>query len=422
MSKVSGNGRWVTINGNHVFIQEGESVKDAFKRMGSKKRKKLGRNETDEYKAKKKEIAEVEKNLSEMSKDSTVTQEEITNMRNYRNELKSEISTMSPYKDKKSVDTNNVTDAKTQSELNDKLSKQGLKLDSAYQRAAAGEEVIMYDKNGDAYTGTFNKYSDGGREIVNIKKSEQHDSVPASFMAEKLHRPDSSSMADYYNKKSAKGLANVQTEEAKKSGLDFSSKGVESFKGQKAPNTLPRVSDNEARQNKQIEYQGQKYSTQPVVDWDKEKNSEYVAGHMYVPVDPPSLNSHSSFFKAHDDTLWQSGSAYFRSKMDAEYERQKQKAQDKKAIKEASRLGTEQMKVSARAVRKQKEKEQYTEKTKPLNKTSAVNMIRSWNAEDGVGKLPLPTALSIYNYLTAQGEINITAAMIEKYFATRSRR
>lgn len=63
-----------------------------------------------------------------------------------------------------------VTDAKNQTELNQKLAAKGLVLDSAYQRAANGEKVTLYDSKGNEYTGTFNKYKDGGREIMYITK------------------------------------------------------------------------------------------------------------------------------------------------------------------------------------------------------------------------------------------------------------
>lgn len=73
--------------------------------------------------------------------------------------------------------TDNITSAKTHKELTDKLSKNGLKLDSAdahtmeNSNSLNGDKVTMYDKDGNEYSGTYNKYSDGGREIVNIKKT-----------------------------------------------------------------------------------------------------------------------------------------------------------------------------------------------------------------------------------------------------------
>lgn len=73
--------------------------------------------------------------------------------------------------------TDNVTAAKTHQDLTDKLNKNGLKLDAAdahtmeNSNSLNGEKVTMYDKDGNEYRGTYNKYSDGGREIVNIKKT-----------------------------------------------------------------------------------------------------------------------------------------------------------------------------------------------------------------------------------------------------------
>lgn len=76
----------------------------------------------------------------------------------------------------------NITSAKTQKDLNKKLKEEGLVLDSAYQSAQSGEEVVLYrmDKNGKVrkrYVGTYNQYSDGGREIVNIKEKALIDEV-----------------------------------------------------------------------------------------------------------------------------------------------------------------------------------------------------------------------------------------------------
>ena len=73
--------------------------------------------------------------------------------------------------------TRNVTDAKSQTELNSKLKERGLVLDAAYQKASNGEEVVMYKMNANGtvdkrYVGTYNEYRDGGREIVNIKEKQ----------------------------------------------------------------------------------------------------------------------------------------------------------------------------------------------------------------------------------------------------------
>lgn len=67
----------------------------------------------------------------------------------------------------------------TVDELTDRLQKHGLKLEAADlhdMRASSGfndEKVTMYDEDGNEYQGTYNKYSDGGREIVNIKKTKE---------------------------------------------------------------------------------------------------------------------------------------------------------------------------------------------------------------------------------------------------------
>lgn len=73
--------------------------------------------------------------------------------------------------------SDSITSAKTHKELTDKLNENGLKLDSAdaydirNSNSLNGEKVTMYDKDGNEYRGTYNKYSDGGREIVDIKKT-----------------------------------------------------------------------------------------------------------------------------------------------------------------------------------------------------------------------------------------------------------
>lgn len=77
----------------------------------------------------------------------------------------------------KETSTDNITDTKTHKELTDRLSKSGLKLDAAdahtieNSNSLNGEKVTMYDNDGNEYQGTYNKYSDGGREIINIKKT-----------------------------------------------------------------------------------------------------------------------------------------------------------------------------------------------------------------------------------------------------------
>lgn len=68
---------------------------------------------------------------------------------------------------------NSVTDAKNADELDKKLAAKGLQLDSAYKNARSDEKVYMYNKEGKVFEGTYNKYSDGGREIVSIKEADK---------------------------------------------------------------------------------------------------------------------------------------------------------------------------------------------------------------------------------------------------------
>ena len=71
---------------------------------------------------------------------------------------------------------------KTVSDLKDDLKKNyGLELESAdaddmeRSKSFNGEKVTMYDKDGNEYEGMYNKYSDGDREIVDIKQKEATD-------------------------------------------------------------------------------------------------------------------------------------------------------------------------------------------------------------------------------------------------------
>ena len=58
--------------------------------------------------------------------------------------------------------------------LTDKLHDLGFEMDSA-DKVQPQEEVTLYDKSGKKYKATFNKYSDGGVEILNIVPFEEDD-------------------------------------------------------------------------------------------------------------------------------------------------------------------------------------------------------------------------------------------------------
>ena len=78
-------------------------------------------------------------------------------------------------KKRKKVDTSK-TSGKTANDLNSNLKKKGLELDSADLSSMAhkdfnDEKVTMYDEDGNTYEGTYNKYKNGDREIVDIKKT-----------------------------------------------------------------------------------------------------------------------------------------------------------------------------------------------------------------------------------------------------------
>ena len=60
--------------------------------------------------------------------------------------------------------------------LTDKLHDLGFEMDSA-DKVQPQEEVTLYDKSGKKYKATFNKYSDGGVEILNIVPLEEDDDL-----------------------------------------------------------------------------------------------------------------------------------------------------------------------------------------------------------------------------------------------------
>lgn len=170
--------RWVTVNGARVPIFKDGSVggpkalRDKVKAVQKKKDQKQvdevnksiakARKEADTYqkKQKAKDKAEHKKNMQE---------------KKAREEWEAEFGE----EPRKLVSTSNVTSAKTHKDLTDKLKSHGLELESAdahtmrNSNSLNGEKVTMYDKEGNEYQGTYNKYSDGGREIVNIKKTKE---------------------------------------------------------------------------------------------------------------------------------------------------------------------------------------------------------------------------------------------------------
>lgn len=86
----------------------------------------------------------------------------------------------------KKVDTTNITSAKNIADLHTKLQERGLTMDPVHADAIKrgdrkplydGEKVSLYDKDGNEYRGTYNKYYDGGTEIVDIKKTGSKKSV-----------------------------------------------------------------------------------------------------------------------------------------------------------------------------------------------------------------------------------------------------
>lgn len=126
------------------------------------------------------------------------------------------------------------------------------------------------------------------------------------------------------NFKIGKSGADKQTKTQKP---DLSTQGTYNLKGEKAPKDLPRVSDEDAKHNKTVEYDGQRYQTQQVVDYKKEEGGEYVAGHMYVPIDPKGKGS---FFVSKDGEMYHSGSDYLQAKAKARWAEQANKEANEK--------------------------------------------------------------------------------------------
>lgn len=84
---------------------------------------------------------------------------------------------------KKKVDTS-TTLGKTTKQLEDNLKKKGLVLESADKADMAhkdfnDEKVTLYDNDGNVYRGTYNRYQNGDKEIVNIERDRSAEKVQA---------------------------------------------------------------------------------------------------------------------------------------------------------------------------------------------------------------------------------------------------
>lgn len=139
----------------------------------------------------------------------------------------------------------------------------------------------------------------------------------------RIYIPDEGEkVPEKYQKNVVKGVKDTKSKD-----FDLSTDGTYKLNGQGAPKDLPKVSDEEAKNNKMVEYKGTKYSTQQVVDYDKENGGEYVAGHMYVPHN--DLNK-GSFFVSKDGEMYHSGSDYLNAKSRKKMEAQINKDFDTK--------------------------------------------------------------------------------------------
>lgn len=127
-------------------------------------------------------------------------------------------------------------------------------------------------------------------------------------------RMDDASYEAYKEVDDKAGYVNYLHKHGRLSDSDIA--GIKEFGGQEsskvASNGAPRFSDDDARSNREVEWNGQKYQLQPTIDWDRAKNKEYVAGHTYVPID--AKEGKSQFFVAQDGSVYNSGSEYLRQK------------------------------------------------------------------------------------------------------------
>ena len=202
---------WITVNGVHVPIYENYSVRGGaepkakgskFKSAGSKKKKpdlnaiknyasdsrtatgdptviKVGNEEyfksgDDRWERHSTSGKVLHGTLSDKQMNDIVQKHdgEVTVMEGKKKETSKGDTEGS---NKKKIDTS-TTSGKTANDLNSNLKKKGLELDSADLSSMAhkdfnDEKVTMYDKEGNTYEGTYNKYKNGDREIVDIKKT-----------------------------------------------------------------------------------------------------------------------------------------------------------------------------------------------------------------------------------------------------------
>lgn len=214
--------RWITINGNHIPVYENGTLGGVAEKMGIKTVEDVEgyegmdnpdpaahlskKKETPDHYALTKSVNDIEKRLIAAERAGDEEAEE--KIRDEMDELWKEVDHNENISDieKNHLESRlrNISDGKyskmaqhesdiskriangeydhevgnTVNELQDRLKQHGLELESADlhdMRASSGfndEKVTMYDKDGNEYEGTYNKYSDGGREIVDIKKKE----------------------------------------------------------------------------------------------------------------------------------------------------------------------------------------------------------------------------------------------------------
>lgn len=198
--------KWVTVNGARVPIFKDGSVggpKEIRELITGKKATKAKKNidkpQNELTDKQKKTLAkkELKKHPNDSKtgllkhqagEESGVTRKDVEELTAKKDKLKGTKLKTKPISDEevKAMKENNVfakkapehiTGAKSVNELHDKLKSQGLSMESADAsaikrdyRSMNGEKVSLYDKDGNEYRGTFNRYSDGGTEIVNIKK------------------------------------------------------------------------------------------------------------------------------------------------------------------------------------------------------------------------------------------------------------
>ena len=200
--------QWITVNHIHIPIFEGETVKDAVNRMkkGARKGKDTRPISKESYEKKAKAADKAYKSLGEHSErllkankkikegdNSPEAKKEFMNAERTLKEAGQRFQKRSAEHqeavkhpkytsikvkkgEKKELQKNiDHVQSKSSHTLANDLKSKGFELDSADRHTIENSnrndyKVTLFDKNKNEYEGTFNRYNDGGTEIVNITK------------------------------------------------------------------------------------------------------------------------------------------------------------------------------------------------------------------------------------------------------------